>query len=158
MFVSDAAILLKVSVLLKKIDPTTGESTLPAYWSVIVADAHQNAYNTILSRLSARGFVLSQILAWDRGPEFEKDLAVWWALSEGAGTLEQETRVPTAIDRSEELMTVEVTNLGVAVDPQGPQGICRTGPRAAEQIPHTPFSPLRPRGQQFRDPLSFTLD
>ncbi len=79
MFTTDAAILQRVADALRQ-----AIGSLDVFWSRHVTEGHTAAYQDIVGRLLGRGFVLSQITAWDRGAEFETDIGVYWALVKGA--------------------------------------------------------------------------
>jgi hypothetical protein len=49
-------------------------------WNPVVAAANSFAYWEIVSRLMARGFSKGVIDQWDRGFEFQRSLALFWAL------------------------------------------------------------------------------
>jgi hypothetical protein len=49
-----------------------------------IAECNLRAYQDIISRLAARSFTQSQIDAWDRRAEFNKDLALFWLFTVGS--------------------------------------------------------------------------
>lgn len=118
MFNTDAIILQAVSDTLQAV----GVSNLPAQWTNIAAQAHVWAYNTIVSALSGRGFTPAQILAWDRGAEFEGDLAIYRALSRGGALANLDDKFIRTFDRREELKDVFYTTGGAIQDAQGTAG------------------------------------
>ena len=68
----------KVADLLQKADA----STLAVADSVF-ADSVNRAYLDIVSRLQARMYTQSQIEAWDRGAEYNLDIAMYWVFQSG---------------------------------------------------------------------------
>jgi hypothetical protein len=58
------------------------QATLPTRWTEIAQTCNVRAYNDIVTILSQRGYTLAQVLAWDRGAEFERDLADFFVLSQ----------------------------------------------------------------------------
>lgn len=54
----------------------TGDTLETRYTSVLIPAANIAAYNAIVGKLSGRGFTAAQIADWDRGEEFNKDLAL----------------------------------------------------------------------------------
>lgn len=83
---------------------------LPPIWDGIVSKSRVRAYGDIVSGLVGRGFTYTVIAAWDRGAEFERDLALWWALNEGAALGAYPDKILDKLDRRPELATVIVTN------------------------------------------------
>lgn len=115
MFLTDAQIVPLLAAQLK-IDLATG--TLDPFWLTLLATAHSRAYNEIVMRLVQRGYTQAQVDAWDRGAEFEQDLAVFWALSQGAGLqADADLKGVERLDRRAELDTVSVLNAGVLISP-----------------------------------------
>lgn len=49
-----------------------------------IAECNIRAYQDIISRLGARSFTQSQIDAWDRREEFNRDLALYWLFAVGS--------------------------------------------------------------------------
>jgi hypothetical protein len=94
--------------------------SLSDYWTGnisgggILPGAQQSAYQDIVGALIGRGFSQAQIDAWDRGPEFERDLMLFRAHSRGGGL---STEKPAALDRSKDLLRVEVFIKGVWQQP-----------------------------------------
>lgn len=107
--------------------------TLAEHWQTIVVRAHTSGYWDIVNALLKRGYSKAQIDQWDRGEEFEKDLACFWSLARAAG------QNPDAfngeylaqgklLDRRPELAEVVFTIGGVLVHPDGTYGQVTTGP------------------------------
>lgn len=117
MFLNDAQILAALAAQMKQVDPGTGASLLPAYWNGIVATQHAKAYNEIVTKLAERGYNAAQIAAWDRGAEYETDLALYWCLTIGAGLSSANDQFIKQLDRREDLIKVSVTNSSVLVNP-----------------------------------------
>lgn len=114
--------------------------TLQAYWARIVADAREAAYQDILGALTARGYSAGQIAQWDRGAEFQRDIALYWCgvkrATVAAQTQGQLLDRLDRLDRRKELATVAVMIGGVVVDPAGTTGggIVSSGDRAASKM------------------------
>jgi hypothetical protein len=77
-WINAAQLKTKVSDLLQKQD----ESTL-AFADSVFADSVNRAYLDIVSRLQARMYTQSQIDAWDRGAEYNLDIALYWVFQSG---------------------------------------------------------------------------
>lgn len=105
------------AVLAAQLKVDTTQTPLDAFWSTLVAQAQTRAYNEIQMRLLERGYTAAQISAWDRGAEFELDIAVWWCLTQGAGLSAADLKGVDRFDRREELRSVSVSNAGVLINP-----------------------------------------
>jgi hypothetical protein len=115
MFLTDVQIETALAAILKQ-----NVSDLPDYEPTILTDAHNSAYNDIASRLVARGFTLAQVNAWDRGAEFEKDIALWWCFDKMAGLSQAvDDRFIGKLDRRAELIDTPVTNGFKPIRPTG---------------------------------------
>ena len=91
---------------------------LESFWTSIVADALNESYADIISRLSARGFTPIQISQWDRGQEYQIDIGLFFCLTKGGAT--QENVSPDrfkVVDRREELCKVVFTIGGLETFP-----------------------------------------
>lgn len=95
---------------------------LEPYWDEIVTSAHQWAYNEIVTRFVSRGFLGSQVTGWDRGPEFEKSLAIWWCYDQGVMGVATDDKLLSKLDRRAELDTVQPIVGGVLQTPLGTTG------------------------------------
>ncbi len=127
MFWTNGQILEAVANTLKK---DVGD--LESYWEGVVEQAHLAAYQQIVGDLLERGFTKVQVDAWDRGPEFEKHLALFWALTDG-GALEGFSDIfIRTLDRRKDLKTVQVFVSGAYVVPltgaAGPGTVGTGGP------------------------------
>ena len=98
------------------IDP----SQLPSKWQEIANSAQSEAYNQIVEALTVRGFTLAQILSWDAGPVFERDLSVYRALVNGGAVASFDPITLARMDRSKELVTTAVFVGGVYLNPGQP--------------------------------------
>ncbi len=100
----------------------TQRSNLPAWWAVVVTRVRTSAYQEIYGRLLNRGFTPAQIIAWDRGNEFERSIALFFAYStpQGIGVFDKEA--VSTFDRRKELHTVLVSNGGEWVTPGSTPG------------------------------------
>lgn len=79
-FVTDAEVKASVAAALAK-EP----SALESKWTTLIADANTAAYDQICHRFILQGYSQAQIDAWDRGATFQKFLARYQALIDGAG-------------------------------------------------------------------------
>jgi hypothetical protein len=130
MFVSDTVILTDLAADLKQPDLPTLLGKAP-WWSAAVSLPHLQAYNHIVARLAARGYTPAQIAAWDRGPEFERVLGVYWALVENGILSEVGLKCIEKYERYfKDLESVTLTaGGGVVQDPLGMVGQAAVGPR-----------------------------
>jgi hypothetical protein len=136
-FVSDAQIQDDLSAILKKADA----SALQPWQVKLVARLHVAAYNKIVSSLAARGYALSQILAWDEGADYERSIALAMIL-QAAGVPEgMDAKQVSALDWRPKLATVDLTIAGVFQPPTGTAGLVGTG-QADLRVPRA----LRERG------------
>jgi hypothetical protein len=76
MFLQDSAILQMIADTLNQ----TVAAQVQPKTNNIIAEKHQAAYQIIVSKLLGRGFTLAQINQWDRGAEFEGELALYLCL------------------------------------------------------------------------------
>jgi hypothetical protein len=138
-FITDAALNTAVQNALAKTEP------LAAFWATVITQANAMAYGDIAGALTERGFNQAQILAWDRGVEFQTALGIFWALDQAA-MKDPETYSKTAMkeyDRRDELrgnpakniLPVAVLNGGVWQDPATTVGQAVTG--HVQGYPHT---------------------
>lgn len=74
-FVSDAAILEEVAAIHR-----TTAAAAPDSWTPIIAKANDRAYRYILHTLQVNGLSRAQILAWDDGEDWNRELALCNAL------------------------------------------------------------------------------
>lgn len=95
-----------------------GSSALTgSYTSTIAQNALDAATQEIITRLAQRGFTSAQIQSWDRGAEFERDIALWWALTKGAALQNVDATMINKLDRRGELEFVVVTAGGTVIIP-----------------------------------------
>ena len=96
----------------------TAVTSLQSYWTPIADSARLRAYNEIITQVGDRGFSLAQIQAWIRNAEFERDIALYFCLVEGAGTIGVDERIWVHLDRRQELLTaVLVATDGTGLQP-----------------------------------------
>lgn len=149
MFLPDTDIQTALAAILK----TASFGDLPNFWTVIVQNAHPQAFNDIQTALLRRGFSVAQVQAWDQGPYFERTQTLYWCLVNGAGLHNYDPKYIVMLDRRRELPTVEVTNGGIW---QAPAITPPTGPGqafAGGQERHTHgFSPLPNGGRGLNYP------
>lgn len=111
-FLTDAAMKQIVADSLK-----VEIATLPTVWDRIVTGANATAYLDVRGCLLRRGFEATEIDAWDRGAEFQRDLGLYWSLVRGAGLHGYDDRWVGKLDRRKELEDVLVETSGA---PQAP--------------------------------------
>lgn len=90
--------------------------------STIIADSLNAAYQEIVSRLAYRGFSQSQIDAWDRGAEFERDIALFWCLVKLGGLENADDKFIERLDRRDEIDEAIITTGGTVVEPDDEDG------------------------------------
>jgi hypothetical protein len=125
---------------------------LPSYWTGVVADSQVSAYQEIEAQLLDRGYILSQVLLWDRGAEFEKDLTIFWALTRGGGLSGMyDDRFIKMFDRRKDLATVAIAISGKYVSPSSdsPGGITTGARSTTGDVFAQPTRDLPGRGQAF---------
>jgi hypothetical protein len=88
------------------------------FWANAVDLPQKSAYNQIVGVLSSRGYSLNQIQNWDRGSEFERVIALYWALvSNGVLSQAGQQYVEKFEYYIRMLYTVSVTINGLFVPP-----------------------------------------
>ncbi len=94
------------------------------YWSFMIPRAENAAYWTVVNALMIRGYTKAQIDQWDRGKEFEQDIALWFLLSnhKAASPGEFDKGILGVLDRRGELATTLLTISGIYQDPAGTIG------------------------------------
>lgn len=80
-------------------------------WDGIVPDANEEAYKDICGILMGRGFLLSQVVAWDRGKAIQRLQGMYWAYIHG-GALHNYDQ--SWIDRLDQRKNLE--SMPVAID------------------------------------------
>lgn len=90
--------------------------------STIISDSLNAAYQEIVSRLAYRGYTQSQIDSWDRGAEFERDIALFWCLVKLGGLENADDKFIARLDRRAEIDEIIVTVGGAVVDPDVDEG------------------------------------
>lgn len=110
-FATDASILTKVKSLLKK----ANSATIPTAISAHITSYNTKAYNDIIAALMARGYSAGDVSDWDRGEEFNIDLACWWAINDAGVTEQFDDRDLAKLDRRAELLTCAITVGGALV-------------------------------------------
>lgn len=126
-FINNAQALTLVAAELKK-----DEDDLPSYWSTLVANANDFAYNEILDRLGSRGYTKAQVDQWARGPEVQRDLCIWHALTRGGGLEGFDMSTINSYDRRDDLdRTYLRDSSGNRMDPTAgePGLIASSGPQ-----------------------------
>lgn len=95
--------------------------TLEDWWEGIVTQARTFAYQEVVGRLMSRGYSRTQVDDWDRGAEFEGDLALWYCLVRGGAANAYDPRFIDMLDRRKELAAVAVFASGEHASPRDPQ-------------------------------------
>lgn len=129
-FTTDLLIKNRLAGLLKQLNLEDG---LSEYWDDIVTDSRTSAYNEIVSRLADRGLSLTQIADWERGAEFERDIALYWCLIKGAVGGEDDKFIKQ-LDRRKELDEVAVVIDGEVVTGGGNDGPVGYGVVSADVV------------------------
>jgi hypothetical protein len=78
-YISDSKLRQSLADQLGKAD-----ASILSFADGTIAECNIRAYQDIISRLGARSFTQSQIDAWDRREEFNRDLALFWLFSVGS--------------------------------------------------------------------------
>lgn len=121
-----------VNVILDDVTDVLAQSGVnalePKWGNSIVPRAQMWAYNLIVARLAARGYLITQITGWDLGAVAERELAIYRALLAG-GMLQN---APAELikcygDWLEELKTCIITAGGALQSPQGAVGVPNSG-------------------------------
>lgn len=113
-FITSAALEDAVLVRLGKAASDTPSSSMTA----IITDAVEDAYQEIVTVLTAAGYTAAQIAGWDRGAEFNRKIGVCLALTNiGVNHEVDEQRLDRICKCREELLTVSVLVDGVLVEP-----------------------------------------
>lgn len=140
-FVTDAVVLGRVCDLLG-----VNVGNLPPKWQTIVQNSNTSAYQEILGRLITRGYTPAQINLWDRGAEFQTDLALFWSLTKGGALSNYSDVFLKALDRRKDLDTV-ILFIGQAWKATGdtPGTIGSGAVSGSGDVFGTPISPSDPR-------------
>ena len=106
----------------------TAVSALPSFWTGIVGDSNTAAYNEIVGRLMARGFLKADIDQWDRGAEFQRRVGVWFMLRDGGAYAGFDAETIKSMDCRKDLDTTLFAVSGAWVKPSGDEpGLATTG-------------------------------
>jgi hypothetical protein len=105
MWVQGADVLDYLKDVLQRASTTPG-ALLP-FWTSIATAGAGAAYWEIVQAFTDRGWGLPLIQQWDRGAEFQMDIAIWWCLEHGLamdnGSYDAEALEPYKLDRRPEL-------------------------------------------------------
>jgi hypothetical protein len=132
-FLEDADIKIRLMGILK----LDSSEPVPQWWGPMISGASAAAWGEILSYLGGRRYTPAQILAWNRGPEYQMHIALYWLGLEGTVTREYDTADLPKLDRRKELETVFITDeSGTPIFPSGhnPVGYS-TGPAGRDGRP-----------------------
>lgn len=102
-YITDQQLLAALASTLR-VDP----ATMPTAWldgsgNGIVHDCNITAFQSVRAKLLARGFLDSQVLSWDRGVEFNRDIGIFWCLVRGAALHSYDFNAVKLLDRRKEL-------------------------------------------------------
>ena len=86
-----------------------GLSDLADKYTNLATAANTFAQNTITRVLMSRGLAYADVSSWDDYDEFNRDLAIWYALSQGGIGDEYDDKFLERFDRRKELKSVFVT-------------------------------------------------
>ncbi len=106
-FLTDAELKTTLAATLK-----VAEGELPAYWTTLITECNQAAYKDVRGGLIQRGFTSTQADSWDRGKEYQRDIALYWLLVRGAGLHEYDQKFILLLDRRKDLQTTLVEIAG----------------------------------------------
>lgn len=112
-FITDAQLKTQLAAALK----LASSASLPVGWDDIIAKSNLAAYQTIVAKLSGRGYTAAQIAGWDQGAEFNTDIGLFWCLVKGAGLHGNDPTFINKLDRRAELDTCDVMVGGVLQSP-----------------------------------------
>lgn len=126
-YITDADLKTALAARLKR-SSTTNMTTDSPHWDVLITQANQQAYDTILTELLGRGYTQANIDGWDRRVEFNRRLAICTLFREGTAV---DAVAQDAIDRickcEEELKEIQIMVDGVIVTPASGSGNIRHG-------------------------------
>jgi hypothetical protein len=126
-FVTDATVLTDIAAALKQVSKAAWLAK-NAWAETAVGLPHLQAYNQIVSGLTSRGYTLAQVLAWDRGSEFERVFALYWFLVENSLLSEAGAKFIEKYERYEKWLATEtLTSGGDPLVPGGTAGQVTTG-------------------------------
>lgn len=94
-----------------------GRDGLEPFWWPRIARANQAAAAEIAGTLAARGFGGAQVLAFDRGPELNRHLGLYFLLLDGLALSAVPPETVRLYDRRKDLQTLPVTVGGAVVSP-----------------------------------------
>lgn len=119
-FVSEKKLRARLVALLGKAgeEIDTDASQFDSTWLPLLESGNVRAYNTVVGVMVGRGYTFEQVTLWPRSPEFNEDLALYYALVDGGagGKLSDDVFIEK-LNRLEELMAAEVVIDGELVYP-----------------------------------------
>ncbi len=99
-------------------DVDSADSPFGETWLPLIESANVRAYNTVVGVRGGRGYTMEQVNNWPRSPEFNADLALYYALVDGgAGAKLSDDVFIEKLNRLEELKTADVVIDGELVYP-----------------------------------------
>lgn len=118
-FLTDAQVKTKLAANLK-----VAEADLPDAWDEIVPDANTAGQNEVTQAITNLGYTAAQAATWDRAAEFNRDMALFWCLVNGAGLHGHDPTFIDKLDRRAELKEITAPILigGEPVDPDDDSG------------------------------------
>jgi hypothetical protein len=123
LFLTDAALLNDLADTLQK-----PEGTLQLFWQNILPQEHLKAYQWLVSTMLRKGFLLTQVVGWDMGQFYERDLTLYFTLRRGAALQPVDDRLLGTMDVRKEVEELQVLSVGgVFQDPAGTAGQVGSG-------------------------------
>jgi hypothetical protein len=107
------------AILASSLKTTPDKITATGVWEKTIVDSIDAAYQDIVGALTERGYTSSQIAAWDRAEEYNRDLGLFWCLVKGAGLHGNDPTFINKLDRRKELESVAILIDGVMVTAAG---------------------------------------
>jgi hypothetical protein len=94
---------------------SASDQAVPSHIGDIATPSNARAYKEIVRRLTAIGYAQAQIDSWDDGPEFQRDLGLFFAfIDEGLNAGERDKTWLEQKDRRLEIDTLKVLFIGGA--------------------------------------------
>jgi hypothetical protein len=99
-------------------------------WAPIVVDSNKSAWDGLLNDALTLGYTQAQLLAWDLGADFQRDVGKFWSIQNAAGFSGLEPYAAKAFDRRAEALAAMADGLltgGVLVRPGSDAAAGRAG-------------------------------
>ena len=114
MFITDEQLTASLASMLKK-----PAAQIAPFWEEIVTASNESAFGSIRSHFLARGFTAAQIDAWDQGPEYQRDIGLFWCLVKGGGLHGYDSTFIKMLDRRAELKQFDLETGGIPQEQLG---------------------------------------